>query len=339
MRIGIFGGSFNPPHNGHINSLQTVHKKLGIDKIYIVPNMQNPLKVPVEGPSPQQRLEMMKLALSGYGSAFEVDSQEVQRGGLSYTIDTILSYRKKVATEDLFLIIGVDNLESFSQWKEYKKILSESNLIVTTRPGFHVPDSQEDLPDFLQDLVEEYDFNFLTLKTGRTIQFITLDDIEVASSSLRKWLRAGRAVQKHLPLAVENYIKENGLYRPIGDRVGDFRKFTDFCAKALFARKAINVRGYDLREMSAPTEFTLVASGTSSRHASSLAEQVVQGVKEDYGVLPQGIEGVAEGRWVVVDYGALIIHIFYDFVRNEYSLENLWKDAKDLGLKDPFLNK
>ncbi len=339
MRVGIFGGSFNPPHNGHINSLQTVHKKLGIDKIYVVPNMQNPLKVPVEGPTPAQREEMVKLALSSYGAPFEVDSQEIKRGGLSFTIDTVLNYRKTVKAEDLYLIIGADNLESFNEWKEYKKILTECNLIVTTRPGFQIPTDQEDLPEYLKELVEEYDFNFLELKTGRNIQFMTLEDVEVASSALRKALRTGKSVQRHLPLPVENYIKEQGLYKPIGDRIGDFKKFTDFCAQALFDKKAISVMGYDLRELSAPTEFALVASGTSTRHASSLAEHVSDRVKEEYGVLPQGIEGLDEGRWVVLDYGSLMVHLFYDFVRIEYSIEKLWKEGKDLGLTDKTVKK
>jgi nicotinate-nucleotide adenylyltransferase len=339
MRVGIFGGSFNPPHNGHINSLQTVHRKLGIDKIMVLPNMQNPLKVPVEGPTPQQRKDMVQLALSSYNDGFEVDDQEITRGGLSYMIDTVLNYRKKIKAEDLYLIIGADNLESFNEWKEYKKILTECNLIVTTRPGFQIPTSQEDLPEFMRDLVEEYDFNFLELKTGRNIQFITLADVEISSSQLRKALRTGKSVQKFLPLPVENYIKEHGLYKPIGDRVGDFKKFTAFCGQVLFDKKAINVRGYDLTNMSAPTEYALVASGTSTRHASSLAEQVADRVKEEYGVLPQGIEGLDEGRWVVLDYGALMVHLFYDFVRMEYSIENLWKEGKDLRLLDETLKK
>jgi len=81
----------------------------------------------------------------------------------------------------------------------------------------------------------------------------------------------------------------------------------------------------------------LIASGTSTRHAASLAENVVQAVKEEYNVLPQSVEGVDEGRWVVIDYGSLIVHVFYDFVRQEYSLEKLWKDGKDLNLKDPYV--
>lgn len=89
--------------------------------------------------------------------------------------------------------------------------------------------------------------------------------------------------------------------------------------------------------MAAPSEFTLVASGTSTRHAASLAENLVTAVKDEFHLHPQSVEGLDEGRWVVVDYGSLIVHIFYDFVRQEYNLEGLWKMAKDLGIKDPNL--
>lgn len=335
MRIGIFGGSFNPPHNGHLSSLQTVAKKAGLDRIHVIPTSQNPLKVQIEGPTPDQRLEMVKAALSGYGDTFLADDREIKRGGISYTIDTVNDLRKTVAAEDLYLIIGADNFETLNEWKDYKKLLAETNVIVTTRPGFEIPSSPDDLPPFIKDLAEEADFNFVELKTGRNIQFISLKDVDVSATDLRKKLRAGRPVQTDLPLSVESYIRGAGLYRPIGDKIKDYEKFTAFCANILFDRKGIAVRGFDLRSMSAPTEFALIASGTSTRHASSMAENLARAVKDEFGVLPQSIEGLDEGRWVVVDYGSLIVHVFYDFVRFEYSLENLWKDAKDMGLKDP----
>lgn len=334
MRVGLFGGSFNPPHMGHLNSLETVQKKAGLDVIHVLPNNQNPLKVQVEGPKAEQRLEMVRQALSTYGKQFVVDDREIRRGGVSYTIDTIRDFRKEVAAEDLFLIIGADNFENFSDWKDYQEILKEANLIVTTRPGFDIPSSVEDIPAYLTNLIAEADFNFIELKTGRSIQFLSLKDIEVSSSEIRKKLRTGRPVQKELPLSVESYVRAEGLYRPLTDRIGNYETFTRFCADVLFDKKGINVRGFDLREMSAPSEFALVASGTSTRHASALAENVVQRVKEEYNVYPQGIEGLDEGRWVVLDYGSSMIHLFYDFVRQEYSIERLWAQGKDLGLKD-----
>ncbi|QLY25416.1 nicotinate (nicotinamide) nucleotide adenylyltransferase [Bdellovibrio sp. KM01] len=339
MKIGIFGGSFNPPHMGHINAIQTVAKKMGLNKVHVIPAAQNPLKTPVEGPSAEQRLELTKLAFAQYGETYFVDDQELKRGGMSYTIDTIMNLRKTYEASDLYLIVGADKFEELSQWKDYSKILAETNLVVTTRPGYDMPESLDEMPGYLKPLVADFDFNFIELTTGRSIQFITLRDIEISSSEVRKWLRSGKPVEQYLPLAVETYIKEHKLYRNLGDRIGDYTKFTEFCANVLFANKGINVLGYDLRKITAPSEFALIASGTSTRHATAMAENIVIAVKEEFNVHPQSVEGVDEGRWVLVDYGTLIIHVFYDFVRLEYGLENLWRQGTVLPLKDPYVGK
>ncbi len=339
MRVGIFGGTLNPPHMGHLGSLQTVLKKAGLDEIRVTPAFQSPLKIPIEGPTAEQRLEMTKLALQGFDKAFKVDDQEIRRGGKSYTIDTVKNLRKDVDANDLYLIIGMDKLEEFESWKSASELLKEVNLIVTSRPGFRFPDSPEELPAFLKKEVLEFDFNFIELKTGRNIQFVKIEDVPVSSTELRKWIRMGKNTSKFIPLSVETYIKENKLYKNQGDRVKDYAEFTKTCANILFSKKAIAVRGYDLRSMAAPSEFALVASGTSTRHASSLAENVMKAVKEEFNLYPQSVEGVDEGRWVVIDYGSLMVHVFYDYVRQEYSLENLWREAKDMGFLDPDMKK
>ncbi|MFN3453984.1 MAG: nicotinate (nicotinamide) nucleotide adenylyltransferase [Pseudobdellovibrio sp.] len=338
MKIGIFGGSFNPPHNGHVNSLTTVQKKMGFDKIHIIPNSQNPLKVPTEAPSAEHRLEMAKLAFSTYGSAFYVDDVELKRGGKSFTIDTVKELRKQYDAKNLYLIIGADNFEQFSSWKDYKNILEEVNLVVTTRPGYQIPETEDEFPDYLNGLIAESDFGAVELTTGRSIEFITLQDLDISSSELRKKLRVGRPVEKYLPLSVESYLKKNSLYQTTNKKINDYEKFTEFCAQVLFDRKAIAVRGFDIKTISTTTDYTLIASGTSTRHASSIAENLILAVKDEFNIYPQAVEGVDEGRWVVVDYGPLIIHLFYDFVRQEYRLEELWKDGKEFVLKDKAIN-
>ena len=334
MKIGIFGGSFNPPHNGHVNSLTTVQKKMGFDKIHIIPNNQNPLKVPTETADNEHRLNMAKLAFATYGPAFHIDDIELKRGGKSYTIDTIKELRKTYESKDLYLIIGADNFETLNEWKDYKKILSEVNIVVTTRPGYSIPEAESEFPSFLSGLIGESDFGAVELTTGRSIEFLTLQDLDIASSELRKKLRVGRPVEKFLPLAVESYIKEHKLYRVANAKISDYKKFSEFCAQVLFDKKGIAVRGYDIRETSTTTDYTLIASGTSTRHAASMAENLIAAVKEEFNVYPQGVEGVDEGRWVVVDYGPLIVHLFYDFVRQEYRMEELWKDGKEFTLTD-----
>ncbi len=334
MKVGIFGGSFNPPHNGHVNSLSTVQKKMGFDLIHIIPNSQNPLKIPTDGPGGEHRLEMCRQAFSSYGKAFTVNDIELKRGGKSYTIDTVQELLKTYKSSELYLILGADNFETFSQWKDYKKLLELVNIVVTTRPGFHIPDEESEWPDYLAAFVADSDFGTLELKTGRSIEFITLNDLDISSSELRKKLRLGRPTEKFLPLAVESYIKNNKLYRVSKEKISDYKKFTDFCAHILSEKKAIAVRGFNLEDQVSMCDFTLVASGTSTRHASSMAENLVKAVKDEFNVYPLSVEGVDEGRWVVVDYGNLIVHVFYDFVRQEYRLEDLWKAGTELEFKD-----
>lgn len=334
QRIGIFGGTFNPLHAGHINCVTTVQSRMNLDKIVVVPAGQNPRKPPIEGPSNEQRLEMLRRGLSEFSSFVEIDTQEVQREGLSYAVDTVASYAKFVGPEQLYLIVGLDQFEEFDKWKDFEKILTLANLVVVTRPRHTLPFGLEDLPEGLQSLVAVFDRQFIALHSGRNIEFVRLQDVDVSASEVRKVLRSGRSVDRHLSIPVEEYIREQNLYMPLGPRIGDYEAFTRFCASALFAKKAINVRAFDLRAIEAPTEFTLIASGTSTRHASSLADAVQRAVKEEFGVLPQSVEGIGEGRWILLDYGALIVHVFYDFVRQEYRLEDLWKQGKDMQVKE-----
>lgn len=330
MKIGLFGGTFNPPHVGHLNSIETVRRKMGLDKIVLVPAFQNPLKKEIDGPTPDHRVNMLKALVQGYEKYYEVDTQEIERKGLSYTKDTIAEYRKQYEAKEMFLILGGDNLESFDKWKDYKKILEETNVVFTTRPGYDVPTSADELPKYLKDMTADFEFNFIELNTGRSVQFVNLDDIEISSTELRKKLRTGRPVTKFLPLSVENYIKEAGLYRDFGQKVKDYKQFALFCANILDDKKGIMTNSYDLTKMSAPSEYAVISSGTSTRHAISLADSLTAAVKDEFNLLPQSVEGTEEGRWVVIDYGSLIIHVFYDFVRQEYNLERLWRDAAPL---------
>lgn len=333
-KIGIFGGTFNPFHMGHLNSIRTVMKRAELDKIYVVPASQNPLKKDEDMPSPEDRLEMVKIALRDEDDIV-IDDQEIRRGDVSYTIETLRYYVSKFGSENVYLIMGADAFGDLDLWKNYEDILKETNVLVTTRPNSVLPLSISEFPKGIQGFVKDFNYSGVaTLKTGRKIQFLQLKDVDVSASSVRKKLRSGKSVDKALAIEVEKYIKEKELYSPISGKIPDFEKFTGFCSQVMFDKKAINVKGYDLRKVQAPSEYALICSGTSTRTSSALAENIRRAVKEEYGVNPLSVEGMDEGRWVLLDYGSLIIHIFYELVRNEYRLEDLWKTAKPLGLQD-----
>jgi len=334
-RVALFGGTFDPLHMGHINALTTVHSRLNLDEVVVVPAAQNPLKAQIDGASAEQRLEMLRRGLSEFSEFVKIDDSELRRGGPSYSIDTVREYAKTIAPENLYLLIGLDQFNDFDRWKDFASIVEMANLIVVTRPGYQLPFSEDDMPEGLRPLVAAFDRAFIQLSTGRTIEFVRLQDKDISATDVRKRLRSGRNVDAQLSIGVEEYIREQNLYAPIGPLIGDYAEFTKFCANVLFERKAINVKGFDLTGTEAATEYSLIASGTSTRHAASLADAVQRAVKDEFNVFPMSIEGTQEGRWVLLDYGSLIVHVFYDFVRQEYRLEDLWKNGKDMGLTDP----
>ncbi len=325
-RVGVFGGTFDPFHYGHLNSILAAAEQFGLDKVKVVPAALSPLRARTQGSAPEQRVEMVKRGIAGHEDLIEIDTQEVMRGGVSYTIDTLNSYLKEDA--QLFLIIGMDQFSKFDQWKDYDKILSQVDLVVTTRPGLELPYSLDEWPTAVRSLVDDFDSKQAMLKSGRTIYFHQLEDVEASGTEIRKKIRFEQSVQTQVPPGVEEYIRENKLYESVQRNIGDFEKFTKYCEKVLVDKGGVNVQIYDLRAQSAPSEFALICSGTSTRHATALAEHLTREVKKDYNVWPESIEGQGEGRWIVVDYGALIVHTFYDFVRQEYRLEELWTRKK-----------
>lgn len=334
--IAIYGGTFDPFHMGHTYCIQTILEKTKVDRVFVVPAYQNPLKEMVDGPSPEQRTEMVKIGLQDFENV-EVDEQEIKRRGKSYTILTVEKYLETYSPEQIHLVVGLDEFYQLHKWHQFEKLLSLCNFIVVSRPGNILPFSKEDLPGPLQPYVDVLDRSFVALTTGRTVEFLRVKGIDVAATEIRKFLKTNRSVDKFLDMRVEEYIKKHNLYPLIGPKVGDYRAFTEFCADCLFSRKAVQVRGLNLQKLIAPSDYVIVASGTSKRHTQALGEWLTKEVKNHYGLTPVGVEGMDEGRWVLVDYGQLIIHIFYDYVRMEYNLENLWRAGEDLKLKDPYL--
>lgn len=336
--IALYGGTFDPFHVGHVYCIQTIFEKTKVEKVYVIPNSQNPLKNEGDGPTPEQRTAMVEVGIQELENVY-LDSQEVERGGKSYTIDTVKEYRKEYDPEQLFLVIGLDQFYQLAQWKNYEKLLEECNFLVVSRPGNMLPMSMDDIPEELRKHVDVLDRTFLAFKSGRTLEFLRVKGIDVAATDIRKLIRTGRGVEKYLDIKVEELIKEKNLYPLIGPKVGDYKEFTKFCADRLYYRKAVNLKGFDLSQMTAPSDFAIVTSGTSKRHTQALADWLQKEVKNQFGLNPLSIEGQDEGRWVLVDYGQLIIHIFYDYVRVEYNLESLWKKGTDLKLTDPYIDK
>ena len=131
---------------------------------------------------------------------------------------------------------------------------------------------------------------------------------------------------------MEEYIKEHQIYQKTSkENEINAKQMTIFCKEVLDDKKAVNIKAFYVSPISSITDYTLIASGMSRKHTQSLSEILIQNVKDHFCISPINIEGTEEGNWVLVDYGFLIVHIFYNYIRDKYQLESLWdKAALDL---------
>ncbi len=343
VKVGIFGGTFNPFHMGHLSCALEITRKWSLQQMILIPTYQSPDRIPTDGPSPQARWEMTNAAIQPYSPLLIASDLEIKRGQLSYTWKTIQELKKlKPDVDEWCLIIGADQFAKFDQWYEFEKILDQVTLIVVNRPGFEWSSQPQHWAIGLKNKLIKNEKSLSqnhALPAHWNIQFEEISQINVSSSEIRRRLRLGESLEGLVPDSVAQMITENNWYHDLHNRIQDFHLFSLQIGKWLNARKAINVVGFELGENHPLADYALVASGTSTRQTTALAEFITSQVQEQLGVWPQNVEGQSEGRWIVIDYGSLIIHLYYDFVRNEYRLEDLWKDKKRLVIEDSMGSK
>ncbi len=200
MRIGVFGGSFDPVHIGHLWIAESAAESLGLDQVRWIPAATSPLKP--EGPqaSAELRTQMLRLALAGSPTHI-VDDREIRRGDVSYTIDTLGSLRDEFPGDELFLIIGSDSLATLEKWRRPEEILALAKLAVIQRAA--------DPP---------IDASVITRVSGDSASTeanciaVPVPQIEISSGELRERVRTGKSIRYRTPRAVEALIQAERLY-------------------------------------------------------------------------------------------------------------------------------
>jgi nicotinate-nucleotide adenylyltransferase len=134
MKIGLYGGSFDPVHLGHLLVAQAAVEELGLDKLFFIPAAQSPFK-PENQPAPASaRLQLLRLALAGKSNC-KIDEQEILRGGVSYTVDTLRDYKKEFPGAEFFYLIGADNAAKLNEWREPAELAKLAEFVAVPRPG------------------------------------------------------------------------------------------------------------------------------------------------------------------------------------------------------------
>ncbi len=226
MRIGLFGGTFNPIHEGHLHVAREVLRRLDLDRVLFIPASVPPHKAQALIPSSCHRLEMIRRAIEGTAN-FYLSDIEVKRGGISYSVETISQLKQDDPQAEFFFIMGMDAFIGMPTWKEAERILTLCHFIIVSRVGS--PFSGCPALSVLRGInlhrlrkLDQGEIESYTFSTGGTsnIYFLHLPPDPTSASGIRSQLALAGVERNLLPDPVVSYIIENGLYLR-GDTSGD----------------------------------------------------------------------------------------------------------------------
>jgi len=214
VRLGLFGGTFNPIHIGHLRAAVEVWETFGLDKVILIPSAHPPHKNADALASPQDRLEMVRLAIEGT-SFFEASEVEIARSGPSYTIETLRHFQKQYGAQSaIHFIVGIDAFSEITTWKSFEGLFATAHFIVMARPGAKL----KDLEGFiLEHISKEYRLdrstNSFRHPSWCSIFCFDITHLDISATETRKCISEGRSIRFLVPYAVEHFIERKGLYR------------------------------------------------------------------------------------------------------------------------------
>lgn len=214
MKIGLFGGTFDPIHWGHLRSAEEVREAFGLDRVLFVPAANPPHRATRPAAPARHRLEMVRLAIAK-NPGFRVSTVEISRPGKSYSIDTLRLFAgRKRKGHALYFILGLDAFREIGSWKDFAEVFPLCHFIVTSRPGCEAPMSLSGMPVAVRGLFcYDRKKNSYRHKSGTFLYFTQITDIGISASRIRRLLKEGRSIRYLVPFEVGAYVKRKGLYR------------------------------------------------------------------------------------------------------------------------------
>lgn len=212
MRIGLFGGSFNPIHFGHLRAAEEVREALALDLVYFVPAAMPPHKPNDRLAPPDHRLHMVRLATKG-NRHFMVSDAEIRRGGRSYTVDTLRSFNETMrGRPEFFLLIGMDQFAELETWKSCDELVRSCNIAVHTRDQ----EGQDSPAKVSLAALNRFGYakanDHYVHPSGHTLSFVATTFLPISATLIRAKLASHQSVRYLLPNDVADYIERHGLY-------------------------------------------------------------------------------------------------------------------------------
>ncbi|NQT10566.1 MAG: nicotinate (nicotinamide) nucleotide adenylyltransferase [Desulfobacteraceae bacterium] len=224
MHIGLFGGTFNPIHNGHLRAVEEVQKGFSLDEIHLIPSALPPHKEQKNLADAKNRMEMIRLAVASCPALMKsvtVSDVELKRKGPSYTIDTVCHFKSISPKKSrLYLIIGLDAFLEIDTWKSYMDIFMLTSFIVIPRPGTGSSDKSiilKSIENYLKKSISHgYNYSFSQScyihSDKQPVFFFDISPINISSTKIRKLINQGMSLKSLVPEKVEEFIKAKGLY-------------------------------------------------------------------------------------------------------------------------------
>ncbi|MBI4687957.1 MAG: nicotinate-nucleotide adenylyltransferase [Nitrospirae bacterium] len=218
MKIGILGGTFNPIHYGHLRTAEEIHELFSLDKTIFIPAGRPPFSKTHLAPA-KDRYEMAKIAVRG-NPAFKVSDIEIERSGVSYSSETMRLLAGKYKGAEFFFMLGIDAFIDLPLWKKPEELLSLSNIIVISRPGFSFIDLSASpcLTNISKEMLKKLDAGEIrtisfNMPTGKKAYLCNITGLDISATNIRRLVKTGRSVKYLLPHAVESYIISHKLYK------------------------------------------------------------------------------------------------------------------------------
>lgn len=214
-KVGLFGGTFNPIHLGHLRGAEEIREAFHLDEIVFIPSALPPHKAAEEIIDAKHRLEMVKLAIAS-NPYFSISDIELSRPGKSYTIDTLRYFRAR-CEDTLFFILGGDAFVEIETWKEFQNLFTLCHFIVMARPGFWKTPVAAQLPGSLTSAFQyDLETKVWVHLSGYHLKFREISFLDISSTKVRELVESGESVRYLIPSETEAYILEHGLYRKKG---------------------------------------------------------------------------------------------------------------------------
>jgi len=369
IRTGILGGTFDPIHIGHLRVAEEVRESQRLSEIWFIPAASPPHKHNVEAPF-LHRYEMVKRAIEGC-EYFSVLDIEARRKGPSFTIDTLKELNKDFGDQrEFYFILGSDAFLSFDTWKSYKEIPYYANLVIMVRDK----DNISLIKNFLYKSwpnYKELKSGYFNADTGlKDIILQEVTHLQISSTDIRKRCKDALSIRFLVPEQVRCYILDKGLYlEGINDNgleqkqqkmegklaLENMKKdlleskkkvqlnnkkelkgldLVEELVKEVWKNKGENIVVLDVRELSSITDYFIITHGRSTKHVQGMVDKIRRQMRKK-GVKCTGVEGEREGKWCLMDYDDVVIHIFYEPIRYVYDLEGLWSQADQIEFEFP----